>query len=389
MFLIGTVMRSAELFLALMLMQSDLKVRNKKLLPYAFFLYAVLDYSVFWRGYIGFLSAVFLIYLIDKVFYEEDKGKSIVKLGIIMYFGYLSRMIVGTYYLLFHKEPFTYPFLNGFREPRLVICSAVLFFFMIWVQIFVNKHIKTNYGVNDKQLVRLAYLDSILFLPVYLLVNILHRYLILHLHQITKIDRLSVIFLIYFIVSVFIGFLFLYLMNILSLSGRKYRIMQSEAEYDELTGVYNRKFGMKKLKQIYGENQVTKTNMVLCFLDINNLKTVNDRFGHPEGDLLISTVSRCARESLRNADFMVRYGGDEFIIVFQNCGAPEAVKAWTRIGAKFEYMNFASGIPYDIAVSVGFSSMDEDENLSIQELIDLADSRMYENKKRMKERIGG
>jgi len=78
-----------------------------------------------------------------------------------------------------------------------------------------------------------------------------------------------------------------------------------DLQKDKLTGFYRR----EKI------NELVKHNYIVAMLDINNLKIVNDKLGHCEGDKLIQNVAKSIRASVRKSDTVIRYGGDEFVIV--------------------------------------------------------------------------
>jgi len=97
--------------------------------------------------------------------------------------------------------------------------------------------------------------------------------------------------------------------------------MIRDLQRDKLTGFYRR----EKI------NELAKHNYIVAMIDINNLKIVNDKLGHCEGDKLIQKVAKSIRTSIRKSDVVIRYGGDEFVIVFDNCNASQVETIVSRI----------------------------------------------------------
>ena len=163
--------------------------------------------------------------------------------------------------------------------------------------------------------------------------------------------------------------------------------LKEHAYYDALTGVYNRHIGLqileKEKRQLSPEQRLS-----VCFVDINNLKTVNDNYGHKEGDRLIKLVAMTIDREIRNSDTLIRLGGDEFLICFPNCNADWADKIWQRIKKKFTLINQKTNKPYQISASHGIAEYQGDQEVAVEELIISADEKMYEEKKVMKEEEG-
>lgn len=190
----------------------------------------------------------------------------------------------------------------------------------------------------------------------------------------------KVYFLITCIIALIIGYLIYYRRKI-------YINIRYHSEYDKLTGVYNRRKGLNILENILSKSNRRKVNISLCFIDINDLKIVNDNFGHEMGDELLITVSEVIKNEIREEDYIMRLGGDEFLIVFRNTNLKDSEKVWFRINSVFDSINKNEDRPYLISVSHGFSTHSLGEDSKVDHLINLADKRMYQEKKKMKENI--
>ncbi len=153
------------------------------------------------------------------------------------------------------------------------------------------------------------------------------------------------------------------------------------ASTDTLTGVLNRRKGIELL-----EAEMQESSLTICFIDINNLKLVNDSYGHAEGDDMIRTVCRIIQAKLDTNDTLFRYGGDEFILLFVNKSVGEVEAIWQKALHAFEIYNAAGVKPYPITFSYGLQRYEKDMKLSAEELVRLADEAMYEHKSEFKKR---
>ena len=113
---------------------------------------------------------------------------------------------------------------------------------------------------------------------------------------------------------------------------------------------------------------------------MDNLKIVNDKFGHEDGDFALRTIATALKTSLRNNDIIGRIGGDEFV-AFAMLGSQQSADTISkRIKNKLEIMNKNCDKPYYIEASIGIVDFICDENTDIQTLIKKADDALYENK---------
>jgi diguanylate cyclase (GGDEF)-like protein/PAS domain S-box-containing protein len=146
---------------------------------------------------------------------------------------------------------------------------------------------------------------------------------------------------------------------------------------DPLTGIYNRRIGIELLENNLNITKQQGSPLSVCFIDLNNLKKVNDKYGHSEGDILIRTVCGVIKNSIRETDTFFRYGGDEFVILFPGKDEQTAEAIWSRIQSKFDQMNSEGIKPYYISASHGLFEIDNDIYYSAEEILNLADNKMY------------
>ncbi len=147
---------------------------------------------------------------------------------------------------------------------------------------------------------------------------------------------------------------------------------------DEMTGVFNRRFAYEIItKQIETSNR-TKENFVICYIDIDNLKIINDTYGHAEGDFLINTVVEALKQITRTCDYIFRMGGDEFLLIFPKIQLQQFNNLINRI---VQQLNSKKIHNQPIDFSFGFAEFQHDkQQLSPDELINIADSGMYKSK---------
>ena len=156
------------------------------------------------------------------------------------------------------------------------------------------------------------------------------------------------------------------------------------SQYDVMTNAYNRHSGMNKLSDAYRALSKTGCNMSVCFIDINGLKEINDTLGHESGDELIITIAKTIRSVIRTEDFLIRLGGDEFLIVLQGVDEMTAEDIWSRIVSIFETINDTENRRYRISVSHGIEMLHCSINEVLDQVLHSADAKMYDEKRRIK-----
>ncbi|MGB3368155.1 MAG: GGDEF domain-containing protein [Acidaminobacteraceae bacterium] len=191
--------------------------------------------------------------------------------------------------------------------------------------------------------------------------------------------KLSIIVLLVIIEALLLAFLKLY--NVLIKNNIRLTIVKGIADNDALTGVLSREKGLSILKSKILTSKKDNNPLTICFIDINNLKKVNDRFGHEEGDRLIEVVSSTIKYKLRRFDVMCRLGGDEFLIVFDSCSLDDAKASWIRIEKEINKLNDSDKFKFCISVSIGFAEYNKEIHTTIKSFIKEADDEMYRQKK--------
>lgn len=155
--------------------------------------------------------------------------------------------------------------------------------------------------------------------------------------------------------------------------------LEEYASIDMMTGVYNRRVGFEKLTDLLEGFNEGEDELTICYIDINNLKVVNDTMGHKVGDDLIMTVSRTIQDYIQDQDIICRLGGDEFLVIFPDCDIEGAKNKIFRAEQELVLSQSREEKKYPISISKGFLSYDG--SMSIQAFIEAADRFMYEDKK--------
>jgi len=151
---------------------------------------------------------------------------------------------------------------------------------------------------------------------------------------------------------------------------------------DELTELYNRRgFFMMAEQQMKISNRVRK-GFLLLFADLDNLKVINDTFGHQEGDKALVDISGILRSTFRESDIVSRIGGDEFAIIPTDLSSVDTDIILSRLQKNIDLVNATKGNRYTLSISVGTSYYDPSSPSSIDELLIEADREMYSMKKR-------
>ena len=150
------------------------------------------------------------------------------------------------------------------------------------------------------------------------------------------------------------------------------------ASTDAMTDVYNRAWGKDKLSDLFRRDAGERAKKTLCFIDLDGLKRVNDQFGHATGDDMIVNTIRIILSCTRKDDFIIRWGGDEFVL-FLNCGPGDAQLVLDKIDFAITHFNSTRQKRYQLSISTGLVDFSDTFD-SLDELVDEADRRMYANK---------
>ena len=147
---------------------------------------------------------------------------------------------------------------------------------------------------------------------------------------------------------------------------------------DPLTGCHNRRFLEEIERREIRRHRRYGAPLSVVFTDVNHFKQFNDTMGHETGDRILKTIGEFLRRQVRESDYVIRWGGDEFLLLL-TCGYGEARRKAKEIKVAFEGQGVAAALPDGLGLSIGVAPVStEAENLA--EAIRLADSRMYQDK---------
>ncbi|GAB6109136.1 sensor domain-containing diguanylate cyclase [Fusibacter bizertensis] len=155
---------------------------------------------------------------------------------------------------------------------------------------------------------------------------------------------------------------------------------QKDADLDALTGLYNRRHMMSRIKDEVNRSNRNHQEFVLILADIDFFKKINDDYGHDCGDEVLQTFASLMKENVRISDSIGRWGGEEFLILLPDTDIASAQLIAERIRDSVEKEIFCyDGHQFKLSMTLGLSAYNE--KLSIKEMIKVADSALYEGKK--------
>lgn len=154
---------------------------------------------------------------------------------------------------------------------------------------------------------------------------------------------------------------------------------------DELTGLYNRRYLMQSLAQQRALANRSRYRFVLCFIDLDHFKKVNDQYGHPFGDKVLKKFAELVDLSLREVDIGARIGGEEFVLVLADTNLDAARQVCERMSKKWLKVKFPEAPKLAPTMSVGVTAYRPAER--IEDTLERADQLLYEAKESGRNRI--
>ena len=145
---------------------------------------------------------------------------------------------------------------------------------------------------------------------------------------------------------------------------------------DELTGAFNRRVLDQVLKREISRSHRQLLPLSLCMMDFNDFKEVNDIYGHNLGDRVLWQFCQIVQKNIRSTDYLIRYGGDEFVVVTPSADTEHAKMVMDKISAAVGEFDF--GIEQPIKTSIGVAELKDGDN--IDQLLIRADKALYDDK---------
>lgn len=180
-----------------------------------------------------------------------------------------------------------------------------------------------------------------------------------------------------------IGFSSLYMFIYILRRNNELRKTIIEADNDPLVGVYNRRKGHELIVHNINRVNLHKEVSSLIMFDIDNFKSINDSYGHNKGDYVLKEIADIVDNMCRAYDILIRWGGEEFIILCTKTNLEDTYSLANRIRIAIENHNFDE--VGQVTASFGVTSIVDDEN--INKIIDRVDKNLYESKKNGKNMV--
>ena len=165
------------------------------------------------------------------------------------------------------------------------------------------------------------------------------------------------------------------------------RMLEQKAQIDGLTGLYNREYFQQRWTQEYDRSVRSSAPLALAMIDIDNFKSINDSFGHPAGDAVISGLARLLQRHLRQYDVACRYGGEEFVLILPSTTTEQAAGICERIRAECERIQFPKLADRGVTMSIGICACESGPTMTADAWIEQADACLYRAKEAGRNRI--
>ena len=174
----------------------------------------------------------------------------------------------------------------------------------------------------------------------------------------------------------------------ITLFKRRERHLTKKLKLDSATHVLNKQSLLKYIDKLMKAKKISP--FTICMVDFDDFKSINDCYGHIAGDKVLHAFSEIARENIRSGDVIGRYGGEEFILIFNGINAKQSAAIVNRIQNSLRE-RFAGKVSMPITLSAGILYMDGNncEQSGCEKLIDMVDALLYQAKKAGKNQIAG
>jgi diguanylate cyclase (GGDEF)-like protein len=156
---------------------------------------------------------------------------------------------------------------------------------------------------------------------------------------------------------------------------------------DDLTGLYNRRGFFELIDHHLKKARRKKQELFMLYADLDNLKKINDTYGHKEGDKVIVEAAHILKTTYRESDIIARIGGDEFVVFPIKTDSDDIETIISRLKDSIEEHNNRMLRGYRLSMSVGISPYDPESSQTVDDLLAQADMLMYEHKKAKKEAL--
>jgi diguanylate cyclase (GGDEF)-like protein len=161
---------------------------------------------------------------------------------------------------------------------------------------------------------------------------------------------------------------------------RLQKALQSLSLLDDLTGLQNRR-GFLALAEQHLRMIQRRGSALLVYVDVDDLKSINDTYGHLVGNRALVATANILRACFRQSDILARLGGDEFCVLMTDACKDSPLHVRKRLQQRVDFTNALSTLGFRLSVSVGMADVPAVLQLPLEELLRLADLQMYEQKR--------
>ncbi len=157
-------------------------------------------------------------------------------------------------------------------------------------------------------------------------------------------------------------------------------MLEQKAQIDGLSGLYNRSYFDNRWEEEYERCMRQASGLSLAVLDIDHFKSVNDTFGHPAGDAVITGLSNIIQDHVRKCDIACRYGGEEFVLILPDTHPTQAKLLCERIRTETENTVWNRHPDRQITISIGIAGCTDGPTVQPNKWIEQADANLYKAK---------
>lgn len=165
------------------------------------------------------------------------------------------------------------------------------------------------------------------------------------------------------------------------------QMLEQKAQVDGLSGLYNRAYFDQRWNEEYERALRHSSELTMVMIDIDHFKSVNDSYGHPAGDAVISGVAKLIQNIVRKTDIACRYGGEEFALILPETSPSQAAGLCERIREECHDLSWPKHPERKITISMGIAGCNESPSLDQRAWIGLADQNLYKAKETGRNRI--
>lgn len=162
-----------------------------------------------------------------------------------------------------------------------------------------------------------------------------------------------------------------------------FKELKNNVILDPLTGIYNRNGLLEFIRKELGRVRRADSQVGILLMDLDNFKKVNDRYGHLTGDQVLKSFAAILKTTVRESDIVCRFGGDEFVVLIKGDREVLELVRW-RIREAFQSWQETDGTARKIGLSIGSSLWESDDKINIEQMLEEADSGMYNEKMKKK-----